>query len=234
MFSAIASTYDLLNHLLSLNIDRHWRAVTVRSMAPGPDDLLLDVCTGTGDLAIALCSESDTKVVGLDFSEGMLAVAREKIGRRRRSIPLVQGDALALPFRADTFSGATVAFGVRNFEDLDTGLREVARVLRPRGRLAVLEFSSPDRSILGSLFRFYFRRVLPLIGRMISGSSGAYSYLPETVEGFPDARAFGARLRAAGLEVVGQRGLTGGIATLHIARKLEGQKPAEPSGKMVP
>jgi demethylmenaquinone methyltransferase / 2-methoxy-6-polyprenyl-1,4-benzoquinol methylase len=231
MFTAIASTYDLLNHLLSLNVDRHWRNVTVRALAPGREDLVLDLCTGTGDLALTLARRTGAGVVGADFSSGMLAVAREKIARRNLRLPLVQADALALPFAAASFSGAMVAFGVRNFEDLDAGLREMARVLVPGGKLAVLEFSSPDRSLFGHLYQFYFRRVLPLVGRLVSGASGPYTYLPATVEGFPDAAAFAGKLRAAGFEVLEQRRLTGGIATLHLARKSGG---AGPSGTMDP
>lgn len=231
MFTAIASTYDLLNHLLSLNVDRHWRNVTVRALALGREGLVLDLCTGTGDLALTLAKRTGARVVGADFSPGMLAVARDKIARRKLRLPLVRADALALPFATASFSGVMVAFGVRNFEDLDAGLREMARVLRPGGKLAVLEFSSPDRSLFGRLYQFYFRRVLPLIGRTISGTPGPYTYLPATVEGFPDAPAFAGKLRAAELEVLEQRRLTGGIATLHLARKAGG---AGPSGTMAP
>ncbi len=231
MFTSIASTYDLLNHLLSLNVDRHWRTVTVRTLAPAAEDRVLDLCTGTGDLALALVKRTGARVVGADFSSGMLAVAREKIARRNLTLPLVQADALALPFAPRSFEGAMVAFGVRNFEDLDAGLREMARVLTPGGRLAVLEFSSPDRSPFGHLYQFYFRRVLPLVGRLVSGSPGPYAYLPATVEGFPDAAAFAGKLGAAGMVVLEQKRLTGGIATLHLARKAEGTAP---SGTMTP
>jgi demethylmenaquinone methyltransferase/2-methoxy-6-polyprenyl-1,4-benzoquinol methylase len=234
MFSAIASTYDFLNHLLSLNVDRRWRRITTTALAAGPGARVLDLCTGTGDLAFSLMGQSRARVVGADFSAGMLAVAGQKARKRGRSLPLVQADAMALPFLNSSFDGLMVAFGVRNFEDLDAGLREMARVLRPDGRLAILEFSSPDRSLFGGLFRFYFSRVLPRIGRLVSGAVGPYNYLPATVEGFPSPSALSAMLSAAGFQVLEQRSLTGGIATLHSCKKASCSPVADPSVRMVP
>ena len=234
MFSAIASTYDLLNHLLSLNVDRRWRRVTTAALAAGPDDRVLDLCTGTGDLAFSLMGDSGTRVVGADFSAGMLAVAKQKARKRGQPFPLVQADAMALPFSDGSFDGLMVAFGVRNFENLDAGLREMARVLRTGGRLAILEFSSPDRSLFGALYRFYFSRVLPRIGRFVSGAAGPYSYLPATVEGFPNPPALAGMLSAAGFQVLEQRSLTGGIATLHLCLKALATPAAAPSGRMAP
>lgn len=234
MFSAIASTYDFLNHLLSLNVDRRWRRITTTALAAGPGERVLDLCTGTGDLAFSLMGRSEARVVGADFSAGMLAIARQKARRRGQALPLVQADALALPFLSSSFDGLMVAFGVRNFEDLDAGFSEMARVLRPGGRVAILEFSSPDRSLFGTLYRFYFSRVLPRIGRLVSGAAGPYKYLPATVEGFPGPSALAGMLFAAGFQVLEQRPLTGGIATLHLGAKVSASPPADPSVRMVP
>ena len=234
MFTAISPTYDLLNHALSLNIDRHWRTITVGALAAQPGESILDLCTGTGDLALALLHRAGARVTGADFSAGMLRVAREKAGKRGLGLPLVQADALALPFTAGSFDAATVAFGVRNFQDLDAGLREISRVLKPGGRLAILEFSSPDRSLFGALYRFYFREILPFVGRLVSGDSGAYAYLPATVERFPDAPELATKLNAAGFTVLQQRRLTGGIATLHSCSKTGPSTRPTDSDKLSP
>lgn len=218
MFGAIAPTYDLLNHLLSLNRDRAWRRVAAAALAPRPGWRILDLCTGTGDLGLDLALRG-ARVTGADFSQPMLARAREKARRSRAELALARGDAMALPFRDGVFHGASVAFGVRNFEDLRRGLGEIHRVLFPGGRLAVLEFSSPGGRLWGPLYRFYFRKVLPLLGRLVSGDSGAYAYLPETVGGFPPPEAFGEILREAGFRVELQRRLTFGVVHLHLARK---------------
>lgn len=216
MFGAIAPTYDLLNHLLSLNVDRLWRHRAVRALHPRPGEVVVDLCTGTGDLALAL-GRRGVRVVGVDFSRPMLERALRKDGRR--GLRFVLGDALRLPLQDGSADGVTVAFGVRNFEDLPMGLREMARVLRPGGRLVVLEFSHPRPGLFGALYRLYFQRVLPAVGRLVSGVRGPYGYLPATVDLFPDPPAFAELLRRAGFRDVVQKPLTGGIATLHAARR---------------
>jgi demethylmenaquinone methyltransferase/2-methoxy-6-polyprenyl-1,4-benzoquinol methylase len=218
MFGAIAPTYDLLNHLLSLNRDRAWRRTASATLAPHPGWKILDLCTGTGDLGLEL-ARCGARVTGADFSQGMLVRAREKALRAGACLALARGDAMALPFRDGAFHAASVAFGVRNFEDLRRGLGELHRVLLPGGRLAVLEFSSPDGRLWGPLYGFYFRKVLPLLGRLVSGDSGAYAYLPATVGGFPPPVAFAEILREVGFGVESQRRLTFGIVHLHLARK---------------
>jgi demethylmenaquinone methyltransferase/2-methoxy-6-polyprenyl-1,4-benzoquinol methylase len=217
MFGAIAPTYDFLNHTLSLNVDRYWRAMAVRAMEPNPHGLYLDLCTGTGDLAFALARRSGALVVGLDFTKPMLDLALKKAHRRRRKIHWVQADALRLPLRDECVDGITVAFGVRNFEDLERGLTEAARVLKAGGRLVVLEFSEPQGRLFGPLYRLYFRRLLPRIGALFSRVRGPYGYLAATVQGFPEAAPFAETLRRSGFVVIRQRPLTGGIATLHVA-----------------
>lgn len=216
MFGAIAPTYDLLNHLLSLNVDRLWRREAVRALDPRPGEVVVDLCTGTGDLALALARRG-ARVLGVDFSRPMVERALKK--KPRGSLCLALGDALRLPLAESAADGVTVAFGVRNFEDLPAGLGEMARILKPGGRLVVLEFSTPRPGLFGALYRLYFQRVLPAVGRWVSGVRGPYGYLPATVDLFPDAPAFGDLLRKAGFERVVQRPLTGGIATLHTARK---------------
>lgn len=221
MFGAIAPTYDRLNHLLSLHVDRLWRRRAVKSLAARPGSCVVDVCTGTGDLALALLRRVDLKLVGVDFSLPMLQKAGAKRGGRR--LRRVQGDALDLPLRTGAVDGAMVAFGVRNFQDLDRGLKELARVLRPGGRLVILEFSVPRGRIFAPLFRFYFVRVLPWVGRWVSGVEGPYGYLPASVGLFPTHDAFRERLEEAGFSVESQSPLTGGIATLHVAVRNPGE-----------
>ncbi len=218
MFNAIAPTYDLLNHLLSLNVDRYWRRAAIRTLDPQPGRLYLDLCTGTGDLALALLRKAEARVLGVDFSRGMMLLARQKAGDEPR-LGLAQGDALGLPLSDASVDGLMVAFGVRNFEDLDAGFREMARVLKQGAKGVILEFSEPRGRLFGAVFRLYFRRILPVLGRVISPSSGAYNYLPASVSRFPDAQGLRDRFEAAGLRVRSQRPLTGGIATLHLVEK---------------
>lgn len=222
MFSAIAPTYDLLNHLLSFNVDRRWRRAAVEALEPLEDGTYLDLCTGTGDLALEILRRSGARVVGADFSMPMLGRARSKGAKAGRSLELVQADAMSLPLASGFFDGVTVAFGARNFQDLGQGLAEMARVLKPGGRALILEFSTPQSRLFGALYRFYFHRVLPWIGRIVSGGGGAYRYLPASVQAFPPPGELAGRMRSCGLTMLGQRGLTGGIATLHLAVKSSG------------
>lgn len=215
MFTAIAPRYDLLNHLLSLNADRRWRRIAVARLGweARPDGTYLDLCAGTMDLAAALAGRSGFRgrVIGADFVVPMLARGRDKTSR---AAP-VGADALALPFPAASFDGAMVGFGVRNLADLDAGLAEAARVLKPGARFVVLEFTTPRFAPLRAAYLFYFQRVLPLIGRAVSKHTDAYSYLPESVLAFPDPDALAAQLRAAGFHDVGYELLTGGICAVH-------------------
>jgi demethylmenaquinone methyltransferase/2-methoxy-6-polyprenyl-1,4-benzoquinol methylase len=222
MFDRIAPTYDGLNHVLSLGIDRLWRRRAVRMAARERVSDVLDVATGTGDLAIALARKiPGARVVGVDISEGMLALGREKIDRRALSdrIVLQMGDAEALQFAEGTFDCVTVAFGVRNFGDIPAGLGEMRRVLKPGGRCLVLEFSEPTAPLFGALYRFYFHRVLPRIGRLVSRNNGAYSYLPRSVEGFPPPEEFAGMLRQAGFSDVRTKRLTLGVAYIYEAER---------------
>jgi demethylmenaquinone methyltransferase/2-methoxy-6-polyprenyl-1,4-benzoquinol methylase len=214
MFSAIAPRYDLLNHLLSLNIDRSWRrrAVDRLRWESGSDGCYLDVCAGTFDLAIELARRPHFAghVIAVDFSQAMLRNGMHKIARQ--AVVPVCADALSLPAASGSFDGAMVAFGVRNLADIDAGLRELKRVLRPGARLVILDFAMPERRPLKWLYRFYFTRVLPFAGRVISKHSYAYTYLPESVLQFAEPDELGALISAAGYGEVGWRLMTGGVA----------------------
>jgi demethylmenaquinone methyltransferase / 2-methoxy-6-polyprenyl-1,4-benzoquinol methylase len=215
MFAAIAPRYDFLNHLLSLNADRAWRRAAVRRLAweRKPDGTYLDLCAGTLDLAATLARAPGFagSVIGADFVVPMLAQGKGKAARARP----VGADALALPFATGRFDGAMCAFGVRNLADLESGLEEAHRVLRPGARFVVLEFTTPRVAPLRALYLFYFRRVLPALGRVVSKHRDAYTYLPESVLAFPDPEAFAGRLRGAGFGAVGYDILSGGICAIH-------------------
>ncbi|HEX8179591.1 MAG TPA: bifunctional demethylmenaquinone methyltransferase/2-methoxy-6-polyprenyl-1,4-benzoquinol methylase UbiE [Pyrinomonadaceae bacterium] len=217
MFAGIAPRYDLLNHLLSGNIDRRWRQHVVERLRPalGVGTRTLDVACGTGDLALTLTEAGATSVVGLDFCRPMLALAAEKAVRRGHAVPFIEGDALHLPFAAASFDVVTIAFGLRNLANVEAGLRELWRVLRPGGTLAILEFSRPVVPGFRALFQFYFTRVLPRLGGLVSGSRSAYEYLPDSVARFPDQTELAALMRGVGFTGVAYRNLTGGIAALH-------------------
>jgi demethylmenaquinone methyltransferase / 2-methoxy-6-polyprenyl-1,4-benzoquinol methylase len=219
MFSSIAPRYDLLNHLLSLNIDRLWRrrAVDRLDWERVPDGTFLDNCAGTLDLAVELARRPAFRgrVVGSDFTYAMLERGQHKV--ERLPIDSFCADALALPYADASFDGATVGFGVRNLTDLDAGLREMARVLRPGARLVILEFSTPQWQPFRGLYFFYFLRVLPLVGRMVSKHGSAYSYLPESVLQFPEPPELAARMERSGFRDVRWKMQTGGIAALHWA-----------------
>ena len=219
MFGRIANRYDLLNHLLSANVDKRWRrivATKVRDKLSSSRARVLDVACGTGDLSLTLFETTGARVVGTDFCRPMLAVAARKIPSQVR---LIEGDALRLPFRSGSFDAVTIAFGLRNLSSVENGLAELCRVLKPGGWVAVLEFSRPANAILRPLFGLYFTRVLPLMGGLISGSRSAYSYLPASVQKFPDQAQLSLLMKQAGLDQVQFENLTGGIAALHMGRR---------------
>src|SRR6058998_267504 len=215
MFTAIAPRYDFLNHLLSLNVDRSWRRTAVARLGweSKPDGTYLDLCAGTLDLAAVLARQVGFRgrVIGADFAVPMLAQGKDKASR---TVP-VAADALALPFPAARFDGALVGFGVRNLADLDSGLKEAARVLKPGARFVILEFATPRFAPLRALYLFYFRHILPAVGRMVSKHRDAYTYLPESVLAFPEPEALARRLTAAGFHDVEFELLTGGICAVH-------------------
>jgi demethylmenaquinone methyltransferase/2-methoxy-6-polyprenyl-1,4-benzoquinol methylase len=224
MFGEIAPSYDRMNHLLSLNVDRYWRWWTVRKLAPVAGEPILDICTGTGDLAIAFqrATRGQSQIVAADFCREMLEIGRQKQARARigSELSFVEADAQNLPFEADRFAIVSVAFGLRNVADTDRGLAEMARVCRPGGKVAVLEFSTPRWQPFRGVYLWYFRNILPRIGQWFArNSSSAYEYLPATVEQFPDGEALAERMRGAGLKNVKHWPLTGGIATLYVGRK---------------
>lgn len=222
MFAGIAGRYDLLNHLLSGNVDKRWRRLVARELRSSLVEgaRVLDVACGTGDLSITLAEAGRAQVVGLDFCRPMLEVARGKAVNGARAVPFVEGDALRLPFADASFEAVTIAFGLRNLAGVAEGLAELRRVLKPGGRVAILEFSTPVVPGFRSLFRLYFTRVLPRVGGWISGSRGAYEYLPDSVAQFPDQQRLAALMREAGFAEVGYRNLTGGIAALHTGARV--------------
>jgi demethylmenaquinone methyltransferase / 2-methoxy-6-polyprenyl-1,4-benzoquinol methylase len=207
MFDRIAPVYDAMNRAMTAGLDRRWRRETARA-AVSPGDRVLDTCCGTGDLAIACLAEGG-EVTGLDFSERMLERARAKSDQ----VEWMQGDALALPFEDGSFDAATVGFGVRNLEDLDRGLAELRRVLRPGGRLAILEITQP-RGLLRPFYKLWFDGLVPLAGKLLPGGS-AYTYLPASVRRFPAAREFAQMIEASDFEQVRYRLFAGGIVALH-------------------
>jgi demethylmenaquinone methyltransferase/2-methoxy-6-polyprenyl-1,4-benzoquinol methylase len=214
----------LLNHLLSLNVDRYWRWRTTRLVPPAGAGPILDLCTGTGDLALAYdrAAAGRVPIIGADFCHEMLRRADEKSRRRNSAerLRFLEADAQRLPFPSDTFQITCVAFGLRNVTDTDRGIAEMTRVTRPGGKVAILEFSQPRRWPLAGIYRFYFRNVLPLVGQMISRSKhDAYRYLPQSVMEFPDGELLAERLRQHGLTEVRWHSLTFGIATLYVGTK---------------
>lgn len=224
MFDAIARRYDTLNHLLSAGFDRRWRRKAVTALGFTGRERVLDMCTGTGDLAIeAVTSRAGqaAEVVGADFSSEMLHLAAGKVQRAALDgrIRLLRGDATSVPFADGTFDAAMVAFGIRNVLDPDAACREFHRVLRPGGRLAILEFGAPRLPGLRTLYLSYFRYVLPAVGRLVSKHQDAYEYLPASVMAFPTGEAFAGRLRDAGFSTATFRRLTGGIVYLYVAVK---------------
>lgn len=217
MFSEIAPRYDFLNHALSLNIDKRWRKFVVKKL----EDRLsrqgaraLDLCCGTGDLALELGKLAPT--FGVDFCHPMLKIGLEKVRASGRRVALAEGDALRVPAQDQSFDAVTMAFGLRNLESLEAGLVEIYRLLKPGGRAAVLEFSRPQLPIFRELFHLYFTRVLPRIGNAISGSRCAYQYLPDSVMAFPDQKKLASLMREVGFSNVTYYNLFGGVAAVHV------------------
>lgn len=223
IFAEIAPRYDLLNHLLSANVDRRWRRLAVDALgefAVGPRTVL-DACAGTFDMSLELVGRPgfSGRATAVDFALPMLAAGRPKLDGR--AVLPVCGDSLRLPFPDGSFDAAMVAFGIRNLADADAGFREFLRVLRPAGRLVVLEFATPPNRLVRAGYLFYFHRVLPRIGRMVSGHPWAYSYLPNSVKAFPGPDGIARQLEEAGFANVGWSYLTGGMAALHLADRPE-------------
>lgn len=221
LFDSIANRYDLLNHLLSGGIDFYWRRAAIKTLIPHKPKRILDVATGTADFAIEAIRLNPEVVVGVDISEVMLEIGRRKLAAKNLSekIRLQTGEAEKLEFSDNSFDAAIVAFGARNFENLEAGLREMRRVIKAGGSVIVLEFSKPRKFPLRQLYFLYFLHILPLVGRIISGEKEAYRYLPETVMKFPDGEGFLDILRRIGFSAVRQQSLTFGIATIYCGEK---------------
>jgi len=217
MFNNIAHRYDFLNHYLSLGIDRLWRRGVVKELKPLKPAYILDVATGTGDLAIAIAKLKPTKIIGIDISPLMLQAGRQKVEKLGLSsiIELKDGDSESIQFQTNTFDAVTVAFGVRNYENLMDGLKEMHRVLKPKGKLVVLEFSKPNNLFIKWLYFFYFTKILPKIGRLFSKDVRAYTYLPESVNSFPYGDQFLEKLKETGFSELKQRRLTFGISSIY-------------------
>jgi demethylmenaquinone methyltransferase/2-methoxy-6-polyprenyl-1,4-benzoquinol methylase len=217
MFARIAQRYDLLNHLLSANTDKRWRRVVaerVRSKID-PGSSILDVACGTGDLSIQLFETLQGRIVGLDFCGPMLEIARRKTDQ----VTFVEADALQLPFSDRAFDAVTIAFGLRNLADTEQGLKELLRVIKPGGWLAILEFSKPKSRSFRQLFDFYFKRLLPQIGGLVSGARSAYQYLPDSVVKFPDQVGLAGLMQSTGFLNVEWENLTGGVAAIHLGQR---------------
>ena len=227
MFDAIAGRYDFLNHLLSAGLDKQWRKRAVAALRLTGRETVLDLCTGTADLALAAMTAqpSARRVIGVDFSAAMLRIGNEKvrrwgpIGPVASAIDLVRGDAMQIPLRDGTVDAATIGFGIRNVEQPAAACREISRVLRPGGALVILEFSLPQSPALRNFYLWYFRRVLPLIGRVVSKHPSAYTYLPASVAAFPSPGEFAQHLRDAGFGTVRAVALTFGIVYMFVAVK---------------
>lgn len=220
MFNRIHKRYDFLNRVLSLGLDSLWRRDAVKATLVKQPERILDVATGTADLAIALKrAKPSSEVIGVDFAEAMLEVGRHKVERAKLELPLLQGDGLALEYENDSFQAITIAYGLRNFSDVQAGLEEFYRVLEPGGRLVVLEFPPPPTHILGKLIRFYYFNILPWLGGLLSGERDAYSYLPASVIEFPNPEQLAQDMREAGFFKVDFKVQSLGISALHVADK---------------
>ena len=217
MFDSIAPNYDFLNHFLSFGVDSLWRKKAIKKLKSFSPGKILDIATGTGDLAIAAVKLNPEAIIGIDISEKMLEKGRLKIQKMglEEIISLQVGDSEKIPFPGDTFDAITVAFGVRNFENLDLGLREMYRVLKPGGAFVILEFSQPSGFLFKQIFSFYFFKILPFIGKIVSKDSSAYIYLPDSVEAFPDGEDFLGVLEVIGFSCLSLKRLSFGIATIY-------------------
>lgn len=222
MFSGIAKRYDFLNHFLSVNTDKRWRRLVSKKLADilgRADALVLDVACGTGDLSVELQTSGRAKVFGTDFCRPMLDIAFAKNAKNALAIPYLEADGMNLSFADGTFDAVTIAFGLRNFSNWHDGLIELHRILKKGGRLAILEFTTPVVPGFKQLFNLYFTQILPRIGGAVSGSRGAYEYLPDSVQKFPDQKKLAAMMREIGFSDVEYKNLTGGIAAIHIGNK---------------
>ncbi len=221
MFNNIAGRYDFLNHFLSMGIDKAWRRKAIAEVAMIQPKAILDVATGTGDMAIAAAALAPQKITGIDIADQMLEKGREKISARnlQNLITLQTGDSESMPFATGEYDAVMCAYGVRNFEHLEKGLAEMGRVLRPGGKLVILEFSHPTRFPVKQFYKFYFRYILPTLGKLVSRHSTAYTYLPESVMAFPEGSRFCTILTECGFKNPEARPLTFGITTLYTAYK---------------
>ena len=223
MFSGIAKKYDFLNHFLSVNTDKRWRRLVskkLKDVLEREDALVLDVACGTGDLSVELQTSGKAKVIGTDFCRPMLEIAFDKNDKNKTSIPYIEADGMNLSFADETFDAVTIAFGLRNFSNWEDGLVELHRILKKGGKLAILEFSTPVVPGFKQVFNLYFTQLLPRIGGAVSGSRGAYEYLPDSVSRFPDQKGLAKMMEATGFSEVEYKNLTGGIAALHIGTKI--------------
>ncbi len=221
MFNNIASKYDFLNHFLSLGIDKLWRKKAIKMLQSHQPKRMLDIATGTGDFAIAALKLNPDSVVGIDISTEMLAVGREKIDKKGlgHKIQLFEGDSENIQFENESFDVITVAFGVRNFENLEKGICEMHRVLNKGGKLVVLEFSKPRRFPIKQIYNFYFFKILPFLGRFVSKDASAYTYLPESVDNFPDGDKFVEICKTCGFKSVLEQRLSFGVASIYVGTK---------------
>ena len=221
MFNNISGKYDFLNHFLSLGIDRIWRRKAIRKLRGIAPKRILDIATGTGDFAIAALKLNPEEVIGVDISQGMLDVGISKMKKRKLDgiIKLQLGDSENLPFETNYFDALTVGFGVRNYENLEKGLTDMLRVLRPEGKAIILEFSKPKKFPIKQLFGFYSKRLIPFFGKLISKDKRAYAYLPESVEAFPEGQAFMDIMKQVGYKNIQSQLVSGGIATIYSGTK---------------
>ena len=223
MFSGIAKRYDFLNHFLSVNTDRRWRRLVrkkLEDVLKNENAIVLDVACGTGDLSVELQTNAKAKVIGTDFCRPMLAVAKDKNAKNHFSIPYLEADGMNLSFAENSFDAVTIAFGLRNFSNWHDGLKELHRILKKGGKLAILEFSTPVVPGFKQIFNLYFTQILPRIGGAVSGSRGAYEYLPDSVSRFPDQKGLAKMMGETGFETVEYKNLTGGIAAIHTGNKI--------------